>query len=638
MHATPSRLAPRTSAALNQCIRNRVRKTSEQSVPLLVTVAGPSCSRRASTGRPRYLSRLVSRDASTSRPVEPRHEYRIHLSESSRRFRKVSTSTSIRTAPETADSDAADTDITRWNQMISDVDAGGLDSVKELVKSMREAGVSHMIDTYHAIAPHLAAEIVSRPAKEYQDPHVFNSRVYALLEEWNDVLGMDADDTVGRIIMEAITGACSTRPGRTTRIPRHTASTTLASLYYDISLQKPFATTTDNVLRDTTAHVYIAWLCDVQGGDDLAAARDAFTYFLGIADANPCALTAVTGERTPLQQMACTILTGMAKRSKDVAAQAMSFIDEVRERRMTIAEADKTRVIKRLMESCVDHRDAFRMYSWVRGLNPKAFTYDQYLEIINHFADLVLPKTPRVPPELLAEFITDIKKAGRRMDAKMYTTIISRFTRFLRQRRRQLTETELVEMAPSADDETVSQTLHLVRKLHGTIRLDSFLDVDVALLNAIMDAYNQLGAWPECFTVWQELVDQHAWEPEREAYQPSLSIILDACGYSGQCERGRRIWTWATRGAVPVNRNNLAAWIECLCRSGRVIEAAETLCARDLGADTNAGTTSTAQVAVDRRMLELPLKFARRHEEAVRHRVRDLIRQRYPDEWASLRA
>ena len=519
--------------------------------------------------------------------------------------------------------------------MIMDTDAGGLEGVKQLVRSMREAGMTPTIETYHAIAPHLAADIVSRPAKEYQDPHVFNNRVYALLEEWNEMVGMDADDFVGRTIMEAITMACSSRPGRTTRLPRHTATTALASLYYDISLQKPFAT--DEVLRDATALVYIAWLCDAQGGDDFKAARDAFTYFLSVYDVNPGSALTVTpeGERSPVQQMASAILTAMAKRSKDVAGQAMPFIDDLRERRMTVAEADKMRVIKRLMESTVDHRDAFRMYSWVRGLNTKAFTCDQYLEIINHFADLALPKSPRVPPELLAEFITDIKKAGRRMDAKMYTTIISRFTRFLRQRRRQLTETELVEMAPSADDQTVSQTLHLVRKLHGMIRLDSFLDVDVGLLNAIMDAYNQLGVWPECFTVWQELVDQHAWEAERAAYQPSLSIILDACGYSGQCERGRRIWAWATRGAVPVNRNNLAAWLECLCRTGRVLEAAELLCRGDLGAET---VTVMADIAVNRRLLELPLKFARRHDETVRHRVRDLIRERYPDEWASLRS
>lgn len=503
---------------------------------------------------------------------------------------------------------------------------------------MREAGVSPTIETYHALAPHLANDIASRPSKEYQDPHVFNNRVYALLEEWNERVGMDADDFVGRTIIRAITRDSSTRPGREEgRIPRHTARTVAASVFYDISLQKPFATEEDEVLLDSTALVYVSWLCDAWGGDDVKAARDAFTYFLSVYDVNPDVVTTTKvtseGERTPLQQMAATILTAMAKRSKDVAGQATPFIDDLRERRITVAEADKMRLIKRLMESTVDHRDAFRMYSWVRGLNPKAFTYDQYLEIINHFADLSLPKSPRVPPDLLAEFMTDIKKAGRRMDAKMYTTIISRFTRFLRQRRRQLTETELVEMAPSADDQSVSQTLHLVRKLHGTIRLDSFLDVDVPLLNAIMDAYNQLGAWPECFTVWQELVDQHAWEPTRETYQPSLSIILDACGYSGQLERGRRIWAWATRGAVPVNRNNLAAWIECLCRTGRVVEATELLCGAQPVAEDAAG-----DFAVDRRLLELPLKFARRHDDVVRHRVRDMIRDRYPEEWASLRS
>lgn len=500
-----------------------------------------------------------------------------------------------------------------WNESIRQRASEGLESLKALVQEMRASGTPPTIATYHAIAPYFVAHAASNGTN---DPNAFNNRVYAMLEEWNDLLGLDADDFVGRTIMQYLVGSTS--------IPTQTVALVLSSIYYDISLHKPF--TADEFLSDGTALTYVRWLCDPRGGDDLQAARDAFRYFLSVYDANHGVLSSPGEEPTPVQEMAAVLLTAMAKRGVETAKGATPLIDELRDRGFTLAERDKMRVIKRLMEATVDHREAFRMYSWVRGLNPKAFTYDQYGEMINFFADLSLPKSPRVPPELLAEFITDIKKAGRRMDAKMYTTIISRFTRFLRQRRRQLTESELLEMLPSTDDHTVSQTLHLVRKLHGTIRLDSFLDVDVPLLNAIMDAYNQLGAWPECFTVWQELVDQHAWEPQREAYQPSLSIILDACGYSGQVERGRRIWRWAMRGGVPVNRNNVAAWVECLCRTGRVVEAAELLCGPEIG-----------DVKVDKRLLELPLKFAWRHDDGVRRQVREMIRLAFPDEWSQLR-
>lgn len=491
----------------------------------------------------------------------------------------------------------------------------GLDGLKALVQELGAAGTPPSIATYHAIAPFIADEALA--AGSTSDPHACSNRVYALLEEWNDLLAVRADDSVGRIIMERIIGA--------TGVPTTTIAQVLSVIYHDISLHTPFAA--DEVLSDTTALIYIRWLCDVRGGNDVRAAREAFTYFLGIYDANPAVLTPRDGEPTPVQEMSAVLLTAIAKRGVEAAQGATSLIDDLRERGFTLPERDKMRVIKRLMEATVDHRDAFRMYSWVRGLSPRKFTYDQYGEMITFFADLSLPKSPRAPPELLAEFITDIKRAGQRMDAKMYTTIVSRFTRFLRNRRRQLTESDLVEMFPSAEDTSVSQTLHLVRKLHGTIRLDSFLDVDIPLLNALMDAYNQLGAWPECFTVWQELVDQHAWTDDKAAYQPSLSIILDACGYSGQLERGRRIWRWAMSGGVPVNRNNVAAWVECLCRSGRVEEAAE-LVSGDLVRD----------VEVDRRMLELPLKFAWRCDEDVRQRVRERIKQAYPDEWETLKS
>ncbi|KAJ9124697.1 hypothetical protein QFC24_003064 [Naganishia onofrii] len=488
---------------------------------------------------------------------------------------------------------------------------------------MRDVGVQPTRETYHAIAPLLAQEIDSPSLWTHDDAHAYTNKVYARIEEWNAILGVEADDMVGRTIVQHLTRAKST-------IPKHIAQQILSSIYYDISLQRPFAA--DEYLSDETAAVYILWLCDAERGNDLQGALSAFTYFLSVYDVNKHVLTQVStnDERTPIQQMSAAILTMMAKTSKDVAKQATPFLDDLRERGFTISEVDKMRIIKRLMESTKDHYDAFKIYSWVRALNRKAFKYEQYQEIINHFAAMSLPKSPRVPPDLLAEFITDIKRAGFRMDAKMYTTIISRFTAFLRKRRRQLNESDLVEMVPSADDKTVSQTLHLLRKLHGAIRLDSFLDVDIPLLNALMDAYNQLGAWPECFTVWQELVDRHAWDEKHEAFQPSLSIIFDACGYSKQLARGRRIWRWATKGAVPVNQNNLSAWVECLCRSGLVMEATSLLC-QGLQEDPAA-----SELRPEKRVLEIPLKFAW-NDASTRAQVQHAIREAFPEEWPSLR-
>jgi hypothetical protein len=495
--------------------------------------------------------------------------------------------------------------------------------VESTIGRMRDAGVQPTRETYHAIAPLLAQEVDSPSLWTHDDAHAYTNKVYARIEEWNAILGVEADDMVGRTIMQHLTRAKST-------IPKHIAQQILSSIYYDISLQRPFAA--DEFLSDETAAVYILWLCDAERGNDLQGALSAFTYFLSVYDVNKHVLTQVStnDERTPIQQMSAAILTMMAKTSKDVAKQATPFLDDLRERGFTISEVDKMRIIKRLMESTKDHYDAFKIYSWVRALNRKAFKYEQYQEIINHFAAMSLPKSPRVPPDLLAEFITDIKRAGFRMDAKMYTTIISRFTAFLRKRRRQLNESDLVEMVPSADDKTVSQTLHLLRKLHGAIRLDSFLDVDIPLLNALMDAYNQLGAWPECFTVWQELVDRHAWDDKHEAFQPSLSIIFDACGYSKQLARGRRIWRWAAKGAVPVNQNNLSAWVECLCRSGQVIEATSLLC-QGLQEDP-----ATSELRPEKRVLEIPLKFAW-NDASTRAQVQHAIREAFPEEWPSLR-
>lgn len=65
MQAASSRLTPRTSAAIHQSVRNRVRKTAERSVPLAFDAAGPSCCHASSSASVRRRVEKAHLNAAT---------------------------------------------------------------------------------------------------------------------------------------------------------------------------------------------------------------------------------------------------------------------------------------------------------------------------------------------------------------------------------------------------------------------------------------------------------------------------------------------------------------------------------------------------------------------------------------------
>jgi hypothetical protein len=153
--------------------------------------------------------------------------------------------------------------------------------------------------------------------------------------------------------------------------------------------------------------------------------------------------------------------------------------------------------------------------------------------------------------------------------------------------------------------------------------------MDIPLLNALMDAYNQVSAWAECNEVWEEILARRPYERDLTVFQPSLNIILDACGYAGASNKARNIWRWASNGGLPLNRANHEAWIECLCRLGYTLEATQLVCN-----DYKTGANSWPKPNAD--MLLILLKFAWRSKETYRQ-VPPRIKEAFPELWESVK-
>ena len=285
---------------------------------------------------------------------------------------------------------------------------------------------------------------------------------------------------------------------------------------------------------------------------------------------------------------------------KDIIPDTIAVLDEMRKRSITLPHQMTLDTILDLMSRAQHHHDAFRAYSYVRALAPGRLSEEDHLEILQHFIRLSLPKSPWPLPKLTFEFLRDMRDSGLPVRAKVYTMMVNEYTRYLRRRRKgrgdNLGASATTSATPSGtevggpDQRILSNTLQTIQKIHSIVKLDSFLDVDLPLLTSLMDAYNQLQLWPETFELWNEIVARHRMERgvdpdlvdstqtalQRMAYRPALSVILDACGYSGHLSRARRIWEWAhERDMIRCSYGNWKSWIECLCRCGKTMEACD---------------------------------------------------------------
>lgn len=317
---------------------------------------------------------------------------------------------------------------------------------------------------------------------------------------------------------------------------------------------------------------------------------------------------------------------GQVDKSIAPATKAIDLLQDMRERYFTLPLSSMVNEITSLMAVMPDHHDAFRVYSYTQALQPRAFTEQAYHKIITSFCKTQLPKSRFPPPTLLFEFIRDMRTSGCPPTARIFTTIIDSYTKFsrsnIRHEGRNLS-TEEIDIA------SFEQSIQAIRRVHAYIKLDSFLDVDVPLLNALMDAYNQTGAWSECWEVWGELMTRYRFEPSPTEYQPSLSIVLDACGFSGDIKRGTSIWRWATtKSGMEISHNNWASYIEFLSRNKRAIEAMEEL--------VELAKQPEMKDVVDARLLAIPLRMSREPNER-QAKIKAMLQTQFPHEWPHLR-
>lgn len=107
---------------------------------------------------------------------------------------------------------------------------------------------------------------------------------------------------------------------------------------------------------------------------------------------------------------------------------------------------------------------------------------------------------------------------------------------------------------------------YVLNQVHQQIKVDMYLDPDIGIYNALMDAYNRTEDGDAVLDIWQTIsMPASYYEVRPDA--TSVSIVFDSCGHNGFMNRAQSIWSWLKKTNFKLNTNNYNSYIECLCRA-----------------------------------------------------------------------
>jgi len=282
-------------------------------------------------------------------------------------------------------------------------------------------------------------------------------------------------------------------------------------------------------------------------------------------------------------------------------------------------------LIFHLMRIAPDHNSAFKIYSLIHSLDPSVLNHDDFEAIAISLLQLSWDKSPFVPVNLLIEMMKDMHRAGYQPGPKILTSLLKQYG----------TQASAIRHLDQEGDTKRSVRLGITQSidsLHRRIKLDPMIEVDIPLLNALMDAYQRVSAWADAFEVWEELVDRRSREnPEtvKEEYGPTMSIILDTCGWALLPHRARKIWAWARRHDLVGTTKIWNGYIECLCRCGEMDQALEIVFE-----EMREGVEGACRP--DFATCQILLKFSWRDERWFRD-VQERVKRRFPEWWEDLK-
>ncbi|KAL4070627.1 hypothetical protein J3A83DRAFT_4094748 [Scleroderma citrinum] len=204
------------------------------------------------------------------------------------------------------------------------------------------------------------------------------------------------------------------------------------------------------------------------------------------------------------------------------------------------------------------------------------------------------------------EIVKDMRLSGQAVTPAIYAQLLKR----------------LAQLAPDAPEDMKHSLAACVRRVHDHLTLDPTITPDTLLWNQLMDSYQRVGLFAEAYRVWEILLVSENFD------HASVSIILDACGFANAWPLAQRVYSRLTERSFLLNQGNWDAYVECMCRVGKLNNAVKLVCL-EMGKDQK-------DVAPHKDTIRLLLTFATRSNQ--QDEVLSRIQRYLPDLWEELPA
>ncbi|CAG8545458.1 6355_t:CDS:2 [Diversispora eburnea] len=170
------------------------------------------------------------------------------------------------------------------------------------------------------------------------------------------------------------------------------------------------------------------------------------------------------------------------------------------------------------------------------------------------------------------QFYYEVKQTQKiQIDVQGYTTLIDAFIKIKRISEAQRLFGDMLREGIKPNVKTYTTLItglgqqydyKGVKNIHGIVKMDINVELDIGIYNALMDAYNRCGHIKQVLTIWDLLVANN--QPFNNT---TVCIVLDSCGFAKEVYKLIQIWKELKRRKFNLTINNYHSIIEALARN-----------------------------------------------------------------------
>ena len=223
------------------------------------------------------------------------------------------------------------------------------------------------------------------------------------------------------------------------------------------------------------------------------------------------------------------------------------------------------------------------------------------------------------PWEFVFAMMKNARKNGVQVGKKAITTLIHYYGQLA---------TQMVKNKSST-----GSLYRSLENVHVHIKMDPSIEIDIALLTALMDAYNRVGDVSTAFELWNDIVArrrQTSKEDQARFYPGAIAVVMDVCAFSGEIGKLDKIWEWAKRNGFTTSTSDWIWYdrIEALSRTGQFDRALTTI------QEMEDGCVSSKIIL---NSLKAVMKFSFRAKADDRSVLVKKVEALFPDYWSGLK-